>query len=190
MIKRCIIVKMVSVSTPSPSTSAPPPQISSYTSALVWQHSYMEHLPLTHNMTFFSDHYRPCTTRASGWCNIPNKARFTDATEQMIAAYHKGTVMYAYKGLLNRNIDYSWSGDILLNTLWRLWIGANRQMEYNQLLAQLSSERSTCNTWILCSKYRCILCKNDNNPWRIHFHYWTITSGTVSSTCFYVAAKW
>jgi len=81
----------------------------------VWQHSYMEHLPLTRNMTFFSDHYKNCTTKASGWCNIPNKARFNEATEQIIVAYHKGTVVYAYKGLLNRNIDYNWSGAILLD---------------------------------------------------------------------------
>ena len=33
----------------------------------------------------------------------------------MIVAYHKGTVVYAYKGLLNRNIDYNWSGAILLD---------------------------------------------------------------------------
>jgi len=82
---------------------------------LVWQHSYMEHLPLTHNMTFFSNHYKNCATRASGWCNIPNKARFSEATEQMIVAYYKGTVVYAYKGLLNRNFDYNWSGAILLD---------------------------------------------------------------------------
>jgi len=81
----------------------------------VWQHSYMEHLPLTRNMTFFSDHYKNCTTKASGWRNIPNKARFNEATEQIIVAYHKGTVVYAYKGLLNRNIDYNWSGTILLD---------------------------------------------------------------------------
>ena len=81
---------------------------------LVWQHSYMENLPLSHNMTFFSDYNKSCTTRASGWCNIPNKARF-GATEQMIVAYHNGIVVYAYKGLLNRNIDYNWSGGILLD---------------------------------------------------------------------------
>ena len=80
----------------------------------MWQHSYTENLPLSQDMTFFSDHYRPCTTRASGWCNIPNKARYS-ATEQMIVAYHRGTVVYAYKGLLNRNIDYNWSGAILLD---------------------------------------------------------------------------
>ena len=33
----------------------------------------------------------------------------------MIVAYHKGTVAYAYKGLFNRNIDYNWSGAILLD---------------------------------------------------------------------------
>jgi len=26
---------------------------------LLWQHSYMEHLPLSPDMTFFSDHYQP-----------------------------------------------------------------------------------------------------------------------------------
>ena len=81
---------------------------------LVWQHSYMEDLPLNLSMRYFSEDYTPCVTRASGWCNIPNKARF-DPTEQMIVAYHKRTVVYAYKGLFNRNIDYNWSGAILLD---------------------------------------------------------------------------
>ena len=80
---------------------------------LVWQHSYMEDLPLNLSMRYFSEHYTPCVTRASGWCNIPNKARF-NPTEQMIVAYHKGTVVYAYKGLFNRNIDYNWSGAMLV----------------------------------------------------------------------------
>ena len=81
---------------------------------LVWQHSYMEDLPLNVSMRYFSEDYTPCVTRASGWCNIPNKARF-NPTEQMIVAYHEGTVVYAYKGLFNRNIDYNWSGAILLD---------------------------------------------------------------------------
>ena len=81
---------------------------------LVWQHSYMEDLPLNLSMRYFSEDYTPCVTRASGWCNIPNKARF-NPTEQMIVAYHKRTVVYAYKGLFNRNIDYNWSGAILLD---------------------------------------------------------------------------
>ena len=33
----------------------------------------------------------------------------------MIVAYHKGTVVYAYKGLFNGNINYNWSGAILLD---------------------------------------------------------------------------
>ena len=83
---------------------------------LVWQHSYMEDLPLNLSMRYFSEDYiyTPCVTRASGWCNIPNKARF-NPTEQMIVAYHNRTVVYAYKGLFNRNIDYNWSGGILLD---------------------------------------------------------------------------
>ena len=81
---------------------------------LIWQHSYMEDLPLKLSMRYFSEDYTPCVTRASGWCNIPNKARF-NPTEQMIVAYHKGSAVYAYKGLFNRNIDYNWSGAILLD---------------------------------------------------------------------------
>ena len=56
----------------------------------------MEDLPLNLSMRFFSEDYAPCVTRASGWCNIPNKARF-NPTEQIIIAYHKGTVVYATK---------------------------------------------------------------------------------------------
>ena len=81
---------------------------------LVWQHSYMKDLPLKLSMRYFSEDYTPCVTRASGWCNIPNKARF-NPTEQLIVAYHKGTVVYAYKGLFNRYIDYNWNGAILLD---------------------------------------------------------------------------
>ena len=80
---------------------------------LVWQHSYMEDLPLTTNMRFFSNYYRACTQHATSWCNIPNKARF-NPTEQMIVAYHNKKVVYAYRGVFNRNIDYDWTGAILM----------------------------------------------------------------------------
>ena len=33
----------------------------------------------------------------------------------MIVAYYNSHVVYAYKGLFNRNIDYDWSGGILLD---------------------------------------------------------------------------
>ena len=80
---------------------------------LVWQHSYMEAYPLTTNMTFFSNYYKPCTQHATSWCNIPNKARF-NPTEQMIVAYLNKQVKYAYKGVFNRNIDYDWTGGYLM----------------------------------------------------------------------------
>ena len=80
---------------------------------LVWQHSYMEDVPLTTNMTFFSNYYKPCIQHATSWCNIPNKASF-DPSEQMIVAYLNKQVIYAYKGAFNRNIDYDWTGGYLL----------------------------------------------------------------------------
>ena len=83
---------------------------------LVWQHTYMKYKPLYEKMFYYSDYTQPCVKDASHqeWCNVPNKARF-NATEQMIVAYHKGTIVYAYKGYFNRNIDYHWTGGILLD---------------------------------------------------------------------------
>ena len=80
---------------------------------LVWQHSYMEDLPLTSNMTFYSNYYKACTQHATSWCNIPNKARF-NPIEQMIVGYTNKRIIYAYKGVFNRNIDYDWSGGYLM----------------------------------------------------------------------------
>ena len=45
---------------------------------------------------------------------IPNKKRF-NPTEQMIVAYHKGTIVYAYKGIFNYNIDHDWTGGVLVD---------------------------------------------------------------------------
>ena len=81
---------------------------------LVWKHSYLETSPLSTNMYYFSNYYKSCTTHDSGWCNIPNKKRFTP-TEQMIVAYHKGTIVYAYKGIFNYNIDHDWTGGVLVD---------------------------------------------------------------------------
>ena len=80
----------------------------------MWKHSYMEVTPLTSDMYYFSDHYRPCTDINSGWCNVPQKFRF-NATEMMIVAYHNKRVVYAYRGKFNRNIDSDWTGGILLD---------------------------------------------------------------------------
>ena len=81
---------------------------------LVWQHSYYEALPLSKNMFYFSGYYKSCNAFASGWCNIPNKKCF-NPTEQLFICYHKKTIVYAYKGIFNYNIDYDWSGGVLVN---------------------------------------------------------------------------
>ena len=83
---------------------------------LVWKNSFMDNLPLSDNMRHYSGYYKPCTSITDGgWCNIPKKADKFNPKEQMIVAYHKTHVVYAYKGLFNRNIDYDWSGGILLD---------------------------------------------------------------------------
>ena len=81
---------------------------------LVWKHSAMEVLPLNKSMRYFSDYYKACTDLEVGWCNIPNKETY-NVTEMMIAAHHNKTTVYAYKGIFNKNLDWHWSGGILLD---------------------------------------------------------------------------
>ena len=33
----------------------------------------------------------------------------------MIVAYHKGTIVYAYKGIFNYNIDHDWTGGVIVD---------------------------------------------------------------------------
>ena len=82
----------------------------------MWKNSFMDNLPLSDNMRYYSGYYESCTGISDrGWCNIPKKADKFSPKEQMIVAYHNTHVVYAYKGLFNRNIDYDWSGGILLD---------------------------------------------------------------------------
>ena len=80
----------------------------------MWKHSAMEVPSLTEDMRYFSDYYKACTDLEVGWCNIPNKTKL-NPTEMMIAAYHKKTLVYAYKGIFNKNLNWHWSGGILLD---------------------------------------------------------------------------
>ena len=80
---------------------------------MVWKHSYMEVLPLTTAMYYFSQHYRECSDMEAGWCNIPNKGHL-QPTHMMIAAYHNKNVVWAYKGWFNWNIDRDWTGGVLV----------------------------------------------------------------------------
>ena len=84
--------------------------------SLVWKHSYMEVSPRTTNMFYHSSFFKPCTNLASGWCNVPGKIRF-QPEEMMIVAYHDSTVVYAYKGTFNRNLDHDWTGATLLGNV-------------------------------------------------------------------------
>ena len=82
----------------------------------MWKNSFMDNLPLSDNMRYYSGYYKPCTSVTDrGWCNVPKKADTFSPKEQMIVAYHNKHVVYAYKGLFNRNIDYDWTGGILLD---------------------------------------------------------------------------
>ena len=78
----------------------------------MWKHSYLQVSPLTTDMYYHSSFYKPCTDLSVGWCNVPNKTRL-QPEEMMIAAYHNGILVYAYKGTFNRNIDHHWSGGAL-----------------------------------------------------------------------------
>ena len=80
---------------------------------MVWKHSYMEVLPLTTAMYYFSQHYRECSDMEAGWCNTPNKGHL-QPTHMMIAAYHNKNVVWAYKGWFNWNIDRDWTGGVLV----------------------------------------------------------------------------
>ena len=82
----------------------------------MWKNSFLDNLPLSDNMRYYSGYYKSCTSISDrGWCNIPKKANKFSPKEQMIVAYHTTHVVYVYKGLFNRNIDYDWSGGILLD---------------------------------------------------------------------------
>ena len=85
----------------------------------MWKHSYKQVSPLTTDMYYHSSFYKPCTDLSVGWCNIPNKTRL-QPEEMMIAAYHNGILVYAYKGTFNRNIDHHWSGPTLLSPVTRI----------------------------------------------------------------------
>ena len=85
----------------------------------MWKHSYLQVSPLTTDMYYHSSFYKPCTDLSVGWCNVPNKTRL-QPEEMMIAAYHNGILVYAYKGTFNRNIDHHWSGGALLTPVTRI----------------------------------------------------------------------
>ena len=85
----------------------------------MWKHSYRQVGRLTKDMYYNSSFHKPCTNLSVGWCNEPNKTRL-QPEEMMIAAYHNGILVYAYKGTFNRNIDHHWTGATLLTPVTRI----------------------------------------------------------------------
>ena len=81
---------------------------------LVWKHSYLQVGALTEDMKYFSKTLEPCYNLNVGWCNFPCKERLRP-TEMAIAAYHEGTMVYAYKAGFNRNMDSDWRGGVLVD---------------------------------------------------------------------------
>ena len=81
--------------------------------AMVWKHSYnqVDKSQLS-RMRTYSQEFMPCVNMSVGWCNLPNKQP-TGYREQMLAAYHNGILVYAYKAPLNPNLGKSKTGPYL-----------------------------------------------------------------------------
>ena len=84
--------------------------------ALVWKHSYFQvdttKLAL---MRTDSKYYKPCLDLSDGWCNIPNKQP-PGYTEQLVAGFHNGTLVFAYKSVLNPKLGIDYTGPYLKTT--------------------------------------------------------------------------
>eukprot|EP00042_Codosiga_hollandica_P037576 m.297768 g.297768 ORF g.297768 m.297768 type:complete len:1012 (-) comp55171_c0_seq2:436-3471(-) len=81
---------------------------------LVWKYSYYENVSPSSSKRFFSQVTVGCTDMTSGFCNVARKTAF-GATEQMLAASHVESFVYAYKGLANSQLDSGWYGAVLVN---------------------------------------------------------------------------
>ena len=71
------------------------------------------------DMRSYSSYYQPCLgvpTSTGTWCNIPNKVQ-TGYKEQMVSAYYKGKLVYAYKANINSNLGKSNSGKRIIMIL-------------------------------------------------------------------------
>ena len=69
-------------------------------------------------MRTFSTFNKPCIDLSDGWCNVANKDTI-EGSEQVTAAYHHGTVVYAYRGDRNPQLGKAslWRGAILNNPI-------------------------------------------------------------------------
>ena len=84
--------------------------------AMVWKHSYwqVDKSRLT-DMSTFSSFSQPCLNMKDGWCNVVDKQP-SGYTEQMIAAYHDGILVFAYKAALSPALGKTIRGPYLSMT--------------------------------------------------------------------------
>ena len=83
---------------------------------LVWKHSYLQvSKSVLRNARTFSNFNKPCKNLQDGWCNVPDKQLSGSAREQMIAAFHHGALVYAYKSPLNKQLGKSANGARLVS---------------------------------------------------------------------------
>jgi hypothetical protein len=83
---------------------------------------------------------------------VPNKRRL-QAEEVMIAAYHKGTLVYAYKSKYNFNIDHNWPGAALFKPVTKVvdhcsrgGTGVPEPIEHNDLGGIVINKQVDANT--------------------------------------------
>ena len=84
--------------------------------AMAWKHSYWQvDKSRLSDMSTFSSFSQPCLNMKDGWCNVVDKQP-SGYTEQMIAAYHDGILVYAYKAALNPALGKTIRGPYLSTT--------------------------------------------------------------------------
>ena len=88
---------------------------------MVWKHSYKQAL-IWEQRTSDSKISHPCLNLDDGWCNVGNKQP-SGYTEQMVAAYHNQTLVYAYKAPLNPSLGIARTGPSWVPITWS-WIAA------------------------------------------------------------------
>ena len=84
----------------------------------MWKHSYFQvdkSFEQMDKMRSYSKYSKPCLDLTDGWCNVPDKQP-PGYTEQMVAAYHNGTLVYAYRAPLNSQLGKTNYGAYLSTT--------------------------------------------------------------------------
>ena len=130
--------------------------------AMVWKHSYKQAL-IWEQRTSYSKISHPCLNLDDGWCNVGNKQP-SGYTEQMVAAYHNQTLVYAYKAPLNPSLGIARTGPYLSSN--------------NMIVDRCTATRGTRPGIIIHHKYMDIFQKSAPESYftfncdTVHLRYW------------------